>query len=153
MGLMLMFLAVTLIISGLVYLGNHKDPGATFFATITALVVGAILGAFLIIVICTSYGTYVDLRTSYDAAVKQYRQAVTIYVDHAQIDVKKAALTDFKYQGYQENAANFVRDLRRKVVWYNEGIVSKRVMKKNWFFNWLIIAPDDDMKVINLMVD
>jgi hypothetical protein len=139
-----------------------------FVALIMGFIIGAIdgdwvsglIGSFVtyflcmiipVVVLAASYTSYVDLRTSYDATVKQYRQAVTIYVDRAQIDVPKASLTDFKYEGYQGNVADFVRNLRREVVYYNEGIISKRIMKKNWFFNWLIVAPDEDMKVLNLV--
>jgi hypothetical protein len=60
-------------------------------------------------------------------------------------------MTDFKYQGYQENLAKFITTLRYKVVDYNETIVSKRVMERNWFFNWIIVAPDDDMKILKMI--
>jgi hypothetical protein len=46
--------------------------------------------------------------------------------------------------------SNFIRDLRREVTKYNERLISKRVMKKNWFFSWVIVAPDDDMKILNM---
>jgi hypothetical protein len=156
MGLILVFLAVVILITVCVYFGNlytynRRNPGAPSYAIAAASISSMILGIFLVVIICTSYNSYVGLRTSYDATVKQYRQAVTIYVDHAQINVPKASLTDFKYEGYQGNVADFVRSLRKEVVWYNKELISKRVMKKNWFFSWLVVAPDDDMKVINLV--
>jgi len=149
MGLILVFLIIVAVMSFTAYCVNDQEK--MLWAILWAIIPTAISGIFSLVVIFTSYGSYVDLRTSYDATVAQYRQAVTVYVDHAQINVEKAALTDFKYEGYQDNVADFVTNLRRKVVWYNEGIISKRIMDKNWFIGWFIIAPDKDMKVLNMI--
>jgi len=149
MGLILVFLIIVAVMSFTAYCVNDQEK--MLWAILWAIIPTAISGVFSLVVIFTSYGSYVDLRTSYDATVAQYRQAVTVYVDHAQINVEKAALTDFKYEGYQDNVADFVTNLRRKVVWYNEGIISKRIMDKNWFIGWFIIAPDKDMKVLNMI--
>jgi len=65
----------------------------------------------------------------------------------------KAAFTDLKYQGYQENIGKFINSLRNRVIKYNKAIVSKRVMGSNPFFSWLIIEPDDDMVVIKMKVE
>jgi hypothetical protein len=146
MGLILSVVFVALLIAGLVYIIANDSIDA-----LIAFVVSCLIGAFIpILVVAASYTSYVDIRTSYDATIKRYREAVTVYKDHVQIDVPKASLTDFKYEGYQNNIADFVRDLRRNVVRYNEKLISKRILDKNWFFGALIIAPDDDMKVINL---
>jgi len=103
------------------------------------------------VTLCKSYSTYVTARTQYDAIVNQYKGAVTLYTDHATLDLAKAALTDFKHQGYQENLAAIVKELRREIVDYNATLISKRVMKKNPFFSWVIVAPDSDMKIINIV--
>jgi len=109
----------------------------------------SIVALFMLVVfIGGSYESYVDTRTFYDSTVEQYSTAVEMYGDKAVIDVESAAWTDLKYQGYQENMSKAIRLLREKIVKYNKKIISKRIMKRNLFFNWLIVAPDDDMKVI-----
>jgi len=149
MGMILTIIFISLLIAGITYLCS-TDGSCAIAGFIISCIVGGIIP---LAIFAVSYFSYVDIRTSYDATIKQYREAVVVYKDHAQIDVKKAALTDFKYEGYQENVANFVRDLRREVVYYNEELISKRIMNKNWFFAALIVAPDEDMKVLNLKVE
>ncbi len=97
-----------------------------------------------------SYKTYLDTRTFYSATLEQYASAVEIYEDKAVIDIGSAALTDLKYQGYQNNVSKFILSLREGIIYYNRTIISKRVMKKNPVFSWLIVAPDDDMKIIKM---
>ena len=99
----------------------------------------------------TSYTSYLNARTFYDATVEQYRGAVTMYEDAAALDIEKAAFTDFVYKDYQDNVAFMILTLRRKVVRYNEELISKRIMNKSFMFNWLIIAPDKDMKIIRMV--
>jgi hypothetical protein len=115
------------------------------------LVPAIILSVVLAIVLSTSYHSYVDMRTKYDATLEQYKGAVTMYADHATIDIERAAFTDFKYQGYQEHIAGFVKALRNKIVLYNRTFISKRILDRNIMFNWLIIAPDDDMVPISML--
>jgi hypothetical protein len=107
--------------------------------------------ALHIILVSCSYDNYVDARAKYDAIITQYRQAVTMYGDRAAIDINRATFTDFAYQGYQENVGSMIIDLRNQVTDYNRTIISKRAYKKNIFFRCLIVAPDDDMKIINLI--
>jgi hypothetical protein len=102
------------------------------------------------VVIWHSYTTYVELRATYNATIEQYATSVEMYGDKAVIDVERAALTDFKYQGYQINIAAFIKDLRGKLATYNSAFVSKKEYKKNWFFGWLIIPPDADMKIMSM---
>ena len=155
MGMILLGIVVVLAVATLVYLFSRwdgcDDESSLIAAGIGSVISGVIVGVILIISVTGSYTSYVDIRTKYDATITQYKEAVTMYKGHATIDIKKAAFTDFKYQGYQKNMAGFVKNLRYEVTKYNEELISKRVMKKNWFFNWIIVAPDDDMKVLNML--
>jgi len=106
-----------------------------------------------VLVVSVSYVTYVNKRAFYDSIIEQYRGCITMYENKlAIIDVDKASLslTDFKYQGYQQNMADMIKDLRHKISEYNESILEKRTMKKNPFFSACIIAPDDDMKILGI---
>ena len=146
MGIFLIVFVISLIVAALTYIIDDEAPAAILGFVISF----AICSVIPFIAICVSYNTYVDARTQYDATVNQYREAVTMYADHAVIDTERA-FTDFKYQGYQENIADFIKSLRSEVTTYNKLIISKRVMDKNFFFNWLIIPPDDDMKILSLV--
>ena len=154
MGMILLGIVVILIVATIVYLFSRWDgcdnEDSLMGAGMGTIISGVIVGLILVVSIGGSYSSYVDIRTKYDATITQYKQAVTMYKGHATIDVKKAALTDLKYQGYQENMASFIKNLRREVTNYNKELISKRVMKKSWFFSWIIVAPDEDMKVINM---
>jgi len=119
--------------------------GSVLIAAWNAIIVVAV-GCFIM----TSYTSYVNARTFYDATLEQYESAITIYEGKAELHVERA-FTDLKYQGYQESMTKFITDLREKVVEYNKNIISKRIMKKNPFFSWLIVAPDDYMKVVRLL--
>ena len=100
--------------------------------------------------IAGSYFSYLEARTFYSATVEQYASAIEMYGDKAVLNVEAAAWTDLKYQGYQKNIADFIKTLREKVTGYNKRIIGKRIMDANPIFSWLIIMPDDDMKIIKL---
>ncbi len=126
-------------------LRTHDQSRAAFF-WLTLVAFG-----FCSIFWGASYKTYLDARAFYSATKEQYASAITVYKDHATIDVQSIAWTDLKYQGYQNEVASFIKDLREKVTEYNETIVKKKVFKSNILFNWLVIAPDPDMVVIKLL--
>jgi succinate dehydrogenase hydrophobic anchor subunit len=154
MGMILAGIAIVLFVAALVYVvlrwDNCDNEEALIGAGVGALVSGVMIGIILFMSVMSSYTNYVDIRTKYDATITQYKEAITMYKDHATIDVGKAAFTDLKYQGYQENMASFIENLRSEITNYNEMLISKRIMKKNWFFSWIIVAPDDDMKILNM---
>jgi hypothetical protein len=112
-----------------------------------------ILSVIYVTVVSSSYATYINDRAFYDGIIEQYRGCITMYENKsAVIDIGKASpsLTDLKYQGYQQNMADMIKDLRCKISEYNESILEKRTMKKNPFFSACIIAPDDDMKILGM---
>lgn len=127
----------------------RKERVDSYIAVIVCLVMFFLIHA---IGIGSSYDTYLDDRAFYSATSEQYFSAITVYKDHAVIDMGKAAFTDFKYQDYQKNISSFVTSLRNKIIDYNESIVKKRTMGKNPFFNWFVIEPDDDMVIMKMKV-
>ena len=130
---------------------NHsKYPNFLTFYRTWCFVFTLIIIFLFVIAKWVSYDNYVDLRVKYDATIEQYAGAIEMYEDKAVIDVEKAAFTDFKYQGYQENTADFIKGLRYEVVKYNKGLISKRLYEKNPFFGAFIVGPDDDMKILSL---
>lgn len=97
-----------------------------------------------------SYGSYIDMKQTYEATVSQYRNSIEMYKDKAVIHVNKKTFTDFKYKGYQKEVSSLIKDLRNKVEEYNELYIGKKEMGGNIFFSWYIIGPDDNMKLIRL---
>ena len=116
-----------------------------------SIIVSIIFGILLIIILGASYSTYLDCRSFWDITQEQYRNSIVMYEDKAVLKVNKDSFTDLKYQGYQENIAKLITDLRGKVVVYNIDIIQKRIMKNNIVFSWLITQPDDNMKILTLI--
>ena len=145
---MLITLALVVIAAIIIFAAFTNDPrNATFAAILCSMVTGITI----ILILVASYASYLDIRAQYDAVINQYKGAVTMYADYASLDMEKATFTDFKYQGYQENVAKVIVDLRREIVYYNKVLIKKKIMDKNPVFSWLIIAPDKDMKIINIV--
>jgi len=136
--------------------GKNKDKkeaakyifggGSVLGAVVSAVVVGFVFITFT----AGSYSNYLNLRAFYDSTIEQYATAVEMYQDKAVIDIEKAAFTDLKYQGYQDNIHELIMDLRERIIRYNEDVISKRIMSKNPFFNWIIVNVDDDMKLMSM---
>ena len=145
MFIILAFLVILLVIILMTFKNDPKN--VTFAATVC----GTLSGITIVLIIGISYVTYLDIRAQYDTVINQYKGAVTMYADYASLDMEKATFTDFKYQGYQENISKVIVDLRREIVYYNKVLIKKRIMDKNPVFSWLIIAPDKDMKIINIV--
>ena len=122
-----------------------------------AISAGVVCAIIFAIICCAtwsdSYQSYLAERAFYSATKEQYHSAIKIYSDHAVIDMGKAAFTDLKYQGYQENVSKFITDLRNRIVEYNTVIVKKRVMGRNPVYSWLIVEPDDDMVIIKMKTE
>ncbi|MBI4149262.1 hypothetical protein HY491_02340 [Candidatus Woesearchaeota archaeon] len=128
---------------------EESAAGAGFF--IAGLIFLFILG---VIVPWVSWEWYLDHRAFYDATREQYASAIGMYQDRAVLEIRPSTITfnELRYEGYQHNIARLIDELRERVVAYNEGIVKKRRRDANPFFSWMIIAPDDDMKLIELRI-
>ena len=146
MGIFVIIFLISLVIGFSVFIVEDEVAVVGIIGFVISFIVCSIIP---LVIICTSYSNYVGARTQYDATITQYKESVTMYEKAAVINTSKA-FTDFKYQGYQANVADFIKSLRREVVRYNKTIISKRIMKKNFFFNWVIIPPDDDMRILRL---
>lgn len=150
---MLIVLAFVVIVVGIA-LANWKYSRESdkISNTRTAAWASSIVGTIIVVlIISVSYTSYLEARAQYDAVINQYKGAVTMYADYASLDMEKATFTDFKYQGYQENVAKVITDLREEIIEYNRVIIMKRIMDRNPVFSWLIVAPDKDMKIINIV--
>ena len=123
--------------------------------TVWVLVVLCAYGFIATMTLISSYDNYLEARAYYDNIIAQYKSAITLYEDKAvTLDMEKAvkhAITDLRFQGYQEKMGDFVMDLRKQVTRYNKCVIKKRLMDKNFFYNWYIIPPDPDMMTIDII--
>ena len=165
MGILLIIL-VLLVIVGMIVLGStwnyYETRGVKYCARkilghmfIWTGFLAIIYGVVAIASLMGSYNSYLNTRAYYDNIIAQYKGAITLYKDEAvALDMEKAVkhtLTDLRFQGYQEKMGDFVLDLRKAVTRYNSTIIKKRLIKKNFFYGWYIIPPDDDMKTIDII--
>jgi len=153
MIIILTLLTIAMIITYFSWKDGKKCHGNNENGIAAAIIVSIILTMISALAWSGSYSTYLETRSFYSATKEQYHSAIEIYGDYAVIDMGKAAFTDLKYQGYQENISGFITDLRNEIIKYNKTIVEKRIMGKNLFFSWFIIEPDDDMVIIKMKLE
>jgi len=153
MIIVLGIIAIAISICWTIYRETGKKEEKAVNYIIAAVMCSIISGLIIFGAMGTSYQTYLDMRADYDAAVTQYRGAVDMYADYAVLDLNRVAksFTDFQYQGYQEHMSTSIMALRDQIVSYNRMFVKKRLMDKNILFDWLVIGPDEDMKIINII--
>lgn len=141
---------VSLILWGLFYREEQTSSKDYVVPMLTFGIIGWVLFVVVVGWLIGSYSTYVNMRADYDIILKQYRESVELYEDKAVLRISDSALTDFKYEGYQENIAELIKDLRFRITNYNEDYISKKVVARSPFFNWIITEPDADMHLIEL---
>lgn len=121
------------------------------------ILVGCVLIAIILggntIAFTSSFGTAAKADVIKSGLLAEYKSAVHMYADRAVLnisDITKAnIMTDFKYQGYQQNIAKMIRDVREIVREHNEILISKQVYKRSLWFDMYITMPESD-KIIHI---
>lgn len=128
------------------------DIKSDFFPfLVTSFLCNLVMLIIYTIIWTSSYDSYLDMKKFYNSTKEQYTSSINIYEDKAVLTISEDTfITDMKYQGYQANILELIKDLRKKIVIYNETLVGKNTMKQNLFFNWFIVSPDPDMKIMIL---
>lgn len=160
-GILVLFGLISTIISAYIFVSyrtyamKRNIASISLYLTIWAAVFAIIYGVITTASLMSSYDSYLDARTYYDNLLAQYKGAITLYEDKAiTLDMESAAkhaLTDMRYQGYQEKMGGFVMDLRKSITKYNSTVIKKHLLKKNFFYGWYIIPPDPDMKTVDII--
>jgi hypothetical protein len=145
---MLIILALLFVSFGVIPCLAYKYDRDCFIGW--ALVPNVIISIILVIVVWISYDNYVNMKqrlTNFNT----YADAIISYEKLAKLDTTKPGtvgpLTDLKYQNYQRGVKDLIQDLRNSCILYNRTLISKRTLGNNIIFSWLIIMPDDNMKV------
>lgn len=115
---------------------------------ISSVLVIGVSFIFIIFPLCLSYGTYLDIKSTYERVQNDYKDTIEVYENKAVINVE--SITDFRYKGYQDNLGNLIKDLRNITAEYNKTFIKKRTMNNNIFFSWYTIGPSEDMKLLKL---
>lgn len=141
-------LLVAAVIAGLVQITDGTVKIKHLIKAFGAVIIVSLFVSTATVLI--SYINYVKTKTTYDTIITQYKGAIELYADKAVLHIDKVFVTDFQYQGYQENMAELVKDLRSSVIGCNKTIIMKRLLGKNILFKGLIVQPDPDMVPINI---
>lgn len=156
MGLILVFIFIILLIGFFGYIGTERAEHMMSNAIFSSCVAAVIFIVILIMVVSASYKTHVDLKRQL-VTIEQYRETVNLYAKRGVSEFKtnpgsNTEFTDLKYNKYQDQIGQMIKDLRNAIVAYNTILTEKQVMNENWFFGWVIIV-DEDMKPIKMAID
>lgn len=111
---------------------------------ISVVVVGFFVGI--------SYGNYIGLKQK-NVTIKQHAESINLYSKLTvpnKNTTQSQEITDLKYQNYQTSIKELIQELKQRVVSYNNILIGKRELGNNIMLNWLIIMPDEDMKILKI---
>lgn len=155
MGIIICFILIIAFITWLSYISTGDKRQAVKLSNAGA---GALASTIIIAVITTvmfldSYNSYIGLAKKL-ATIEQYKESIELYADKGVQEFQPGStgskeLTDLKYNNYQTQIGQMIRDMRDTIVDYNEELTGKLMRKNNWFFSWIIIV-DENMKPIKM---
>jgi len=147
MGLILLFIVVTIVASLYTYNTTNHDKTASITCATVLIVVFSIITT---LIVSASWAGYIELKQT-EATIQQYKEAISLYVDKAKLDITDPkVLTDLKYNEYQNSLGRLIMDYRNAVNEYNKNLISRQILNNNIMLNWLIIGPDPDMTKMSL---
>jgi hypothetical protein len=147
---LLLFFAAIVVVPFLSFLNDNEVRD-----TVTFGIVFTLIAVFIVcLTMFQSYNSYVTMKQCC-ANFEHLAETVTSYEKFAalntrNVEVKSSEITDLKYQNYQGSVKDLIQDLRDVCVLYNDILVSKIAYGNNAFFSWLIIMPDEDMKIVKM---
>lgn len=151
MIMLIICISFIILISLVVYLMNNHDADQLVYTTTSVIICSLISSVFVIGTLWFSYMSSMDLEATYKGSISVYKDAITMYEDKAVLDMSKATLSDFKYQGYQDNMKEFIKDLRKTVIVYNKKLIKKRRYNVGKAFGLLIIDAPEELKIVELI--
>ena len=118
------------------------------------LVISTVIATIMLsIIFLASYNSYIELAQKL-ATVEQYKESIELYADKGIQEfqpgtTRATEFTDLKYNNYQTQIGQMIKDMRDTIVEYNKDLTKKKLRKSNWFFSWITIV-DEDMKLIKM---
>lgn len=153
MLLIFIFILAIIVVGLLSYISAEKDHHRLDNMRFGMIVATCVLAVITCATWGASYGQYVRLQEKL-AIIEQYKETVELYADKGIREFQSGTFssgefTDLKYNNYQTQIGEMIRDMRDVIVSYNIKFTAKKVMKTNIFFSWLIYLPVD-MKVVKM---
>ena len=148
MGLIIVFVMIACGIGLLAYVVTEdRNPVTKMTNMWTGFIVPMVIFSFIICIVwAVSYSTYLGLEKKL-AVIEQYKESVELYAEKGVREFSPgqsgpSEFTDLKYNNYQTQVGEMIREMRDTIILYNETLTSKRVMKDSFFFKGLIFLPD-----------
>lgn len=150
MGLVILLLVIILGVASATYAGTRNEDRKLSEVRDVVATVTIIAMIFMSSIWGTSYAKYIRLEQAL-AVIEQYKESITLYSEKGITEFRHGTteLTDLKYNYYQQQIGQMIRDMRDRIIGYNETLAGKSAMASNWFWSWCIILPED-MKPIKM---
>lgn len=149
MGIVIVFL---LIIGAFGFIGYHGTSGNNRDKKIDNMAAGLGLSSLFVAIIIAitvgcSYGSYITLKEKL-AVIEQYKETVELYAEKGVREFKPGTyspteLTDLKYNNYQTQIGQMIREMRDTIVKYNTLLTGKKILNNSFMFSWVIYLPDE----------
>ena len=153
MGLLFLLLLISAGITYLSHAWTENNNNKRENCVAGAIISSALTAVVFIIIWAGSYVSFLEMEKNL-ATIEQYSSAVKLYAEKGVAEFKPGSgqpseFTDLKYQNYQGQIGQMIKDLRYQVKEYNSDLTGKKLMKDNWFFSWCIIMPNNT-KIITM---
>lgn len=151
MGIIIIFSLVAVAVGVRAYHSSEEKPVEKAKSGALAFTICVAVFALICLTCATgSYKSYLSCRKFIDGGYEQHKSAIALYKESSDVNTEKSSLTDSKFDGYQSGLAELIKEYLTAVISYNKIIVGKQKMDGSFMYNALIIAPDDDMKVLKV---
>lgn len=156
MGFIFMLIMLGMFVTYVVYhtYSNENKPDDIAYRPTAVknsiLTCGIISTVIVLIILSITWETYTGLKSK-QVTMNQYRSAIQMYVANTNVPTGVKGklisdLTDRKYDGYQLRLHELITRYRRAVIIYNSTLIEKTIYNDSWFFGWVTIGPDANMK-------
>jgi hypothetical protein len=146
MGFILTLILISVVIATIsLFVSKGKNAVAnSTTALITCLIISSVLIVFTWAI---SYSNMIRMQEK-AVIIEQYKEAVELYAEKGVAEFKPGSgkateFTDLKYNNYQTQVGEMIRELRDAIAKYNKMYISKKIMKNSIYWNWCIIMPED----------
>lgn len=146
------FIILLLIVCVLIGLARAIIPPSDWDDFLSPFIISGLISSLIVsIVMMVSYESTISMKQRL-ANINAYKTTITAYVKTSKaFELKPGSeFTDLKYQNYQKQIADLLRDLRLEVVRYNNSLVGKTEFKQSFFWNWIIFAAPEGSQILKM---
>jgi len=149
MGLVIVLICIIMIAAFRIPYGVPAQKKYFKEVTVGLIVCSTIIVALIVTV---SYVSMIKMQMT-KAILSQEASSINLYIEKAKVGnsstfFPEGSLTDMKYKNYQICLAKMITSFKNMMESYNKMVVSKSILKKSFFWNWMIFVPTH-MKILN----